>query len=88
MGLQDLEPRGTRVDPFAEGFGRPLDVAFGPDDALYVADFSDTSLSAGSAVVYRIRPRDGDGDGTPDICDVAPVAPLRRPRGGPLRGLP
>jgi glucose/arabinose dehydrogenase len=47
--------RNVVVDTFATGFDRPLDVAFGPDGALYVADFSDIFFSPGSATVWRIH---------------------------------
>lgn len=37
------------VHPFAGGFDRPLDVAVGPEGALYLADF-------GAGLIYRLAP--------------------------------
>lgn len=61
--------RAIAVDVFATGFGRPLDVAVGPDGDLYVADFSDQFFSPGTAAIWRISPDDADGDGIPDACE-------------------
>jgi len=64
-----LGPRATIVEEFASGFGRPLDVAVGPDGDLWVADFSDQFFSPRSATIHRISPLDSDADGVPDRCE-------------------
>jgi len=46
--------RGLLVATFATGFGRPLDVALGPDGALWVADFSNEFFAPLSATIHRI----------------------------------
>lgn len=61
--------RSVLVETFATGFGRPLDVAFAPDGALWVADFSNAFFAPQSATLYRISAEDVDGNGKPDICE-------------------
>jgi glucose/arabinose dehydrogenase len=68
MRIRFAGRRGVLVEEFASGFGRPLDVAVGPEGDLYVADFSNVFLAPQTGVIYRIRAEDADGDGRPDIC--------------------
>ena len=47
--VQIAADRTLSLRDFATGFANPLDVILGPDDAIYVADFSE-------GVIYRIVP--------------------------------
>jgi len=48
-------PRAIVVEDFATGFGRPLDVAIGPEGDVWVADFSSAFFQPGTAAIWRIR---------------------------------
>ena len=67
-----IDRRGARaivVEDLATGFGRPLDVAVGPDGSLYVAEFSNVAFSPNTARIWRITPEDADGDSVAEICE-------------------